>query len=69
MKLSGNMEGPVVQPIRMYIEAIGKKKMQIIVATFFLLGSFFLSQAVLFDAAVPFFYRFGHLHVLVLENT
>ncbi|MCZ2260585.1 SpoIIE family protein phosphatase [Sporosarcina sp. G11-34] len=55
MKLSGNMEGPVEQPIRMYIEAIGKKKMQIIVATFFLLGSFFLSQAVLFDAAVPFF--------------
>ena len=39
----------------MYIEAVWKKKMQIIVTIFFLFGSFFLSQAVLFDAAVPFF--------------
>lgn len=55
MKLSSNMESSVFHPIRMYIEAIGKKKMQIIIALFFLVGSFFLSQAVLFDAAVPFF--------------
>ena len=55
MKLSSNVEGPVIQSIRMSFEAIGRKKMQIAVTTFFLFGSFFLSQAVLFDAAVPFF--------------
>ncbi|MFD1926699.1 SpoIIE family protein phosphatase [Sporosarcina siberiensis] len=55
MKLSSNMEGPFVQSVRMYIETIGRKKMQIMVTLFFLFGSFFLSQAVLFDAAVPFF--------------
>lgn len=55
MKLSSDMERPVTQTIGMYIEEVGKKKMQIIVATLFLFGSFFLAQAVLFDAAVPFF--------------
>ncbi|MHA6260544.1 SpoIIE family protein phosphatase [Sporosarcina sp. CAU 1771] len=55
MKLSSNVGNSITHPIRMQIEAIGKKKMQIIVASFFLFGSFFLSQAVLFDAAVPFF--------------
>ena len=39
----------------MYIEELGKKKMQIMMAILFLFGSFFLAQAVLFDAAVPFF--------------
>ena len=55
MKLSGNIESPFVQSIRMYIDEFGRKKMQVIVTVFFLFGSFFLSQAVLFGAAVPFF--------------
>ena len=55
MKLIDNVTRPVGQPIRMYFEMLGKRKMHILVATLFLFGSFFLSQAVLFDAAVPFF--------------
>lgn len=55
MKLSGDLERPIVQPIRLYVENIIKKKMQIAMGILFLFGSFFLSQAVLFDAAVPFF--------------
>ena len=55
MKLSENLARPIMQPIGMYLEAIRKKKMDIILTTLFLLGSFFLAQAVLFDAAVPFF--------------
>lgn len=55
MKLTDNVVRPVGQPIRMYLEMLGKRKMHILVAALFLCGSFFLSQAVLFDAAVPFF--------------
>ncbi|WP_342507752.1 SpoIIE family protein phosphatase [Sporosarcina sp. FSL K6-2383] len=55
MKLIDSMTRPVGQPIRMYIGMLGKHKIDILVATLFLFGSFFLSQAVLFDAAVPFF--------------
>jgi len=55
MKLIDHLVRPVGHPIGMYVEMIGKRKMHILVATLFLLGSFFLSQAVLFDAAVPFF--------------
>lgn len=55
MKLSSNLERPFTDPIRMYIEEIRKKKMDIALTILFLFGSFFLAQAVLFDAAVPFF--------------
>ena len=55
MKLIDQLVRPVGHPIGMYVEMIGKRKMHILVATLFLFGSFFLSQAVLFDAAVPFF--------------
>ena len=56
MKLSSNMEHrSVTQPIRMYIEEVGKKKVANRCGVLFLFGSFFLAQAVLFDAAVPFF--------------
>lgn len=55
MRLSGNMHRPVTQSVRHSIGEIGKKKTQILVAAIFLIGSFFLAQAVLFDAAVPFF--------------
>ncbi len=55
MKLIDSVTRPVSQPVRMYVGMIGKYKIDILVATLFLFGSFFLSQAVLFDAAVPFF--------------
>ncbi|MEK5040525.1 SpoIIE family protein phosphatase [Sporosarcina sp. FSL K6-3457] len=55
MKLIDSVTRPVGQPIRMYVGMIGKQKIHILVATLFLLGSFFLSQAVLFGTAVPFF--------------
>lgn len=55
MKLSSNVERPILQPVRIYIEGIRKKKTEIIANFLFLVGSFFLAQAVLFDAAVPFF--------------
>ena len=55
MKLIDNVMRPVGHPIGMYLEMIGKRKMHILVASLFLFGSFFLAQAVLFDAAVPFF--------------
>lgn len=55
MKLSINIEKPVTQTIRTSISEIVRKRMQILVGALFLLGSFFLAQAVLFDAAVPFF--------------
>lgn len=55
MKLIDNVARPVGEPIRLYFEMLGKRKLHIIVAGLFLIGSFFLSQAVLFDAAVPFF--------------
>ncbi|MBO1914175.1 hypothetical protein J4G37_56325, partial [Microvirga sp. 3-52] len=55
MKLTGNIERPITQTVRMNIGEIKKKKTHIMMATLFLLGSFFLAQAVLFDAAVPFF--------------
>ena len=55
MKLIGDLERPVGQQIRQVVDSIGKRKMHVLMATFFLLGTFFLSQAVLFDAAVPFF--------------
>ena len=59
MKLTSNIERPITQAVRMNIEEIRKKKTQIMMATLFLLGSFFLAQAVLFDAAVPFSCLFG----------
>ena len=55
MKLYSDVERPFINPIRMYIEEVKKKKVDIIVSLLFLFGSFFLAQAVLFDAAVPFF--------------
>ncbi|WP_342513961.1 SpoIIE family protein phosphatase [Sporosarcina sp. FSL K6-1522] len=55
MKLIDNVARPVGQPIRMYFEMLRKQKANILIATLFLLGSFYLAQAVLFDAAVPFF--------------
>ncbi|CAM3256183.1 SpoIIE family protein phosphatase [Filibacter tadaridae] len=55
MKLIGNVERPIFQPIRMYMEVVARRKVEILVSVLFLFGSFFLSQAVLFDAAVPFF--------------
>lgn len=55
MKMMGNLEHTAGQSIRMYFEMIGKRKLYILISLLFLIGSFFLSQAVLFDAAVPFF--------------
>ncbi|MBD7986343.1 SpoIIE family protein phosphatase [Sporosarcina sp. Sa2YVA2] len=55
MKMIGDLERPVGQQVRHMVESIGKRKKHVLMATFFLLGTFFLSQAVLFDAAVPFF--------------
>ncbi len=55
MKLVSNVDRPIMNPIRLYIERIKRKKMDIILTLLFLIGSFFLAQAVLFDAAVPFF--------------
>lgn len=49
------MERPMMQPIRTFFEEIRRKRMDIVITIFFLVGSFFLAQAVLFDAAVPFF--------------
>ena len=51
----GNLERPVGQQIRQVIDTVGKRRMYVLMAAFFLLSTFFLSQAVLFDAAVPFF--------------
>lgn len=55
MKLTGNLERPILQPVRTFFDGIRRKRMDIIVTFLFLVGSFFLAQAVLFDAAVPFF--------------
>ncbi len=46
---------PIGQPIHGIMEVVEKKRMDIVFALLFLIGTFFLSQAVLFDAAVPFF--------------
>lgn len=55
MKMIGNLERPISSQFRQTIESIGKRKMHILLTALFLLVSFFLSQAVLFDTAVPFF--------------
>lgn len=55
MKLTSNLERPLTRSIRTYIERIKQKWLSMMLSTLFLIGSFFLSQAVLFDAAVPFF--------------
>ena len=55
MKMVGNLERPIVQQIRQVVDSVGQKKMYVLLAAFFLLSTFFLSQSVLFDAAVPFF--------------
>lgn len=55
MKLTSNLERPLMQSIRTNIERVKKKWLNIMISCLFLSGSFFLSQAVLFDAAVPFF--------------
>src|SRR5690606_2257887 len=55
MKLTSNMERPLMQPIRTYIEEVKKKRIDILIRLLFLVGSFFLAQAVVFDAAVRFF--------------
>ena len=68
MKLIDNAARPAVQPIRLYFEMIGKRKIHIMVAGLFLIGSFFLSQAVLFDAAVPFFLPIWALAQVRLES-
>ena len=69
MKLIDQLVRPVGHPIGMYVEMIGKRKMHILVATLFLFGSFFLSQAVLFDAAVPFFLPVWALGASPLQKT
>ncbi|GKV57783.1 hypothetical protein NCCP2222_37300 [Sporosarcina sp. NCCP-2222] len=55
MKMIGNLERPVSQQIRHAVESVMKRKLYIALAALFLVGSFFLSQAILFDSAVPFF--------------
>lgn len=55
MKMIDNMERPLVQQIRYAWESFAKRRVQLLIALLFLSGSFFLSQAVLFDMAVPFF--------------
>ncbi|MCG7337453.1 SpoIIE family protein phosphatase [Sporosarcina sp. ACRSM] len=55
MKLIDNVARPVGEPIRLYFETLSKRRLHIFIAGLFLVGSFFLAQAVLFDTAVPFF--------------
>ena len=55
MKLTSNLERPLMQSIRTYVAQVKKKGLSFMMSSLFLIGSFFLSQAVLFDAAVPFF--------------
>ena len=55
MKLTDRMEQSTWQSIRLYMDAIKRKRDALLVAAIFLFSAFFLSQAVLFDAAVPFF--------------
>ena len=55
MKLISNVRRPIVQPIQDVLDMIEKKKIDVLLALLFLVGTFFLSQAVVFDAAVPFF--------------
>lgn len=49
------MDRPMWQPIRMHVEELKKRSVDLTLITLFLVGSFFLAQAILFDAAVPFF--------------
>ncbi|PIC63686.1 serine/threonine protein phosphatase [Sporosarcina sp. P13] len=55
MKMIDNIERPLGQQIRAPWQWLITRKVYILTAILFLVGSFFLSQAVVFDMAVPFF--------------
>ncbi|AXI00740.1 serine/threonine protein phosphatase [Sporosarcina sp. PTS2304] len=55
MKMIDNIERPFGQQIREPWQWLINRKVYILTAILFLVGSFFLSQAVVFDMAVPFF--------------
>ncbi|ARD48468.1 SpoIIE family protein phosphatase [Sporosarcina sp. P33] len=55
MKMIDNMERPFVQMFRASWQELMNRKVYLMTALLFLVGSFFLSQAVVFDMAVPFF--------------
>ncbi|MDV6378983.1 SpoIIE family protein phosphatase [Sporosarcina sp. GW1-11] len=55
MKMIDNIERPLGQQIRAPWQWLINRKVYILTAILFLVGSFFLSQAVVFDMAVPFF--------------
>lgn len=55
MKMIENIERPFGQQLRVPLMALMNRKVYLITAILFLAGSFFLSQAVVFDMAVPFF--------------
>lgn len=55
MKMIDNIERPFGQQIRAPWQWLIDRKVYIVTAILFLIGSFFLSQAVVFDMAVPFF--------------
>ena len=65
----GNLERPVGQQIRQVLDTVGKRRMYVLMAAFFLLSTFFLSQAVLFDAAVPFFLPVWALAHAAIQKT
>ena len=53
--ISGSTEKSVVQQIQGMVGSVIQRKVHLVTMFLFTIGSFFLSQAVLFDAAVPFF--------------
>lgn len=55
MKMIDNMERPFGQQFRTAWQELMNRKVYLLTALLFLVGSFFLSQAVVFDMAVPFF--------------
>lgn len=55
MKLTSTLERPRFQSIRTYVENVKARRYEILLAVVFSVCSFFLAQAVLFDAAIPFF--------------
>lgn len=50
-----NVERPSIQPFRLFVEQLKERRQEVIRAMLFLISSFFLAQAVLFEAAIPFF--------------
>ncbi|WP_153733459.1 SpoIIE family protein phosphatase [Sporosarcina obsidiansis] len=55
MKMIDNMERPLGQQFRVAWQELINRKVYLLTAILFLIGSFFLAQAVVFDMAVPFF--------------